>query len=187
MNLFVLHWLASQEFDRGVTRITDDQWSLPTPCTEWDVRQLVRHLVYEQLWVPPLIEGQTIEQVGDRFVGDVLGDDPKLAWKTASTAATVALRQEGAMSRKVHLSFGDVVGREYTWQLFIDLLIHAWDLARALGVDENLDPELVEAGLQKMQVDAKDWRAAGVLGEELAAPDGADAQTRLLALMGRKS
>ncbi|MDQ3985484.1 MAG: maleylpyruvate isomerase family mycothiol-dependent enzyme, partial [Actinomycetota bacterium] len=67
---------AVEEFDRRVEQIRDDQWELPTPCSEWNVRDLVGHLVYEDKWAAPLLEGQTIEQVGDRFEGDLLGDDP---------------------------------------------------------------------------------------------------------------
>ena len=48
------------------------------------------------------------------------------------------------MSRTVHLSFGDVTGEEYARQLVADLLIHGWDLARAIGADETLDADLVD-------------------------------------------
>jgi uncharacterized protein (TIGR03086 family) len=91
------------------------------------------------------------------------------------------------MDRTVHLSFGDFPGREYAMQLFADHLIHAWDLARAIGVDERLDPELVgacttwftpmEDGLPQRR---RDRRAP-------PGPDGADAQTRLLAMFGRRA
>ena len=56
--------------------LDDDVWSAPTPCPEWDVRALVNHIVNEDLWTVPLMEGATIDEVGDRFDGDLLGDDP---------------------------------------------------------------------------------------------------------------
>ncbi|HEX2297902.1 MAG TPA: maleylpyruvate isomerase N-terminal domain-containing protein, partial [Pseudonocardiaceae bacterium] len=52
------------EFDRRVEAVAPDQWNNPTPCTEWDVRALVNHLVTEQLWVPLLLDGATVEDVG---------------------------------------------------------------------------------------------------------------------------
>ena len=56
--------------------VGEDQWGAPTPCADWDVRELVNHVAGEDLWTAPLLEGSTIEEVGDRFDGDLLGDDP---------------------------------------------------------------------------------------------------------------
>jgi hypothetical protein len=85
MDLLDAHGAAMHEFDRRVQLIADGQWTNPTPDTEWSVRDLVEHLVGEQLWVPLLLGGATVEQVGDRFDGDNLGDDPKTAWSLAIT------------------------------------------------------------------------------------------------------
>jgi uncharacterized protein (TIGR03086 family) len=95
------------------------------------------------LWTPPLIAGRTIAAVGDRFDGDVLGADPAAAYEQAAAEAIVAVDTDGALDRMVHLSFGDMPGEGYAWQLFTDHLIHGWDLAQATGGDDRLDPELV--------------------------------------------
>ena len=108
--LVELYRKAVDQFGGLVDQIRDDQWASPTPCTEWDVRALVNHIVNENLWMPPLLEGKTIEEVGDRFDGDVLGDDPKQSWKQASEEAVGATAQSGALERTVHLSFGDFPG-----------------------------------------------------------------------------
>ena len=55
------HRRATDWYGSNVRQIRDGQWGDPTPCSEWDVRALVRHLVYENVWVPPLMAGQTIE------------------------------------------------------------------------------------------------------------------------------
>ena len=68
------------EFDRRVRAVHPEQWANSTPCTEWDVRALVNHVVTEQLWAPLLLDGATVEDIGDRFDGDQLGDDPVAAW-----------------------------------------------------------------------------------------------------------
>ena len=104
----------------------------------WDVRALVRHVVEEELWAPPLLAGATIAEVGDRFAGDQLGDDPLGAFERAHAAALTAVDE--APDRDVHLSFGDTPRAEYTLQLAADHLVHAWDLARAVGEDDTLDP-----------------------------------------------
>src|SRR6266540_417762 len=91
-------------FGARVHAVEDDQWHLSTPCSEWDVHALVNHLVYEMRWAKPLFEGSTIEEVGDGFEGDLLGDDPKGAWDDAAKAAAAAPTD---MERLVHLSCGD--------------------------------------------------------------------------------
>ena len=67
-----LHRRAVGEFDARVRAVGDDQWELPTPCSDWNVRQLVNHLVYEDRWTVPLMEGTTLALVGDRYEGDLL-------------------------------------------------------------------------------------------------------------------
>ena len=83
MDPLAAHRSALRQFDDRVQIIRDDQWNNATPDTEWDVTALVRHLVYEQLWVPELLAGRTIAEVGDALDGDILGDDPKAAWTAA--------------------------------------------------------------------------------------------------------
>jgi uncharacterized protein (TIGR03086 family) len=151
------------------------------------VRALVNHLVNEGRWAPPLLGGATIAEVGDRFDGDVLGDDPHAAWEAAAEECVAAAGQHGATERTVHLSFGDFPGEFYLSQLLADHVIHAWDLARAVGADESLDPELVEWVHAFLAPQADAWRAAGVFAAAVEAPRDADLQTRLLALTGRRS
>ena len=180
-----LHRRAVEEFGARVRAVADDQWELPTPCADWNVRQLVNHLVYENRWTVPLMNGGTIAEVGDRYEGDLLGDDPKGAWADASAAAVRSVRADGALERTVHLSAGPTPATEYVNQLFADHLIHAWDLARAVGADERLDPELVEACAGWFVAMEPRYRAVGAIGDRPEVRPDADAQTRLLAAFGR--
>jgi uncharacterized protein (TIGR03086 family) len=182
-----LHRRAVEWFGSNVAKIQDDQWGLPTPCEDWDVRALVNHLVSEDLWTAPLMEGRTIAEVGDVYDGDVLGDDPKGAWASASGAALMSTAPEGAMERTVHLSFGDFPASEYAYQLFSDHLIHGWDLARGIGASEVMDPELVAACAVWFEAMEEAYREGGAIAEHVQVPDDADAQTRLLAAFGRKA
>ncbi|MEA2507774.1 MAG: hypothetical protein QOH48_2392 [Actinomycetota bacterium] len=178
---------AAANFDTLVQQIGDDQWSRATPCSEWDVRQLVRHLVYEDLWAPPLFGGETIESVGDRFEGDILGSDPKGVWGQARKGAVAVVEEDGAMERTVHLSWGDEKGEEYATQLLLDHLVHGWDLARGIGADDRMDPEIVEPVYAVWKEREEMVRGAGVFGAQQDAPQDADTQTKLLALFGRKA
>jgi|SRR5581483_609055 len=173
-----------EEFGQRVMAVGPGDWDQPTPCRDWNVRDLVRHLVYEELWAPPLFEGKTIADVGDRFEGDILGADPQAAWKE-SAAGAVAAADAPLLARTVHLSFGDVAGREYLGQLTADHVIHAWDLARGTGGDDRLAPDLVQFVYDFMAPQAEQWAAAGVFAPAVPVPDDADVQTKLLAMSGR--
>ncbi len=177
---------ALDDFGALVHRIGPEQWQNRTPCVDWDVRALVNHVVGENLWAPELLSGRTTADVGDAFDGDLLGDDPLKAFDTSAAAAVQAAGDEGALTCVTHLSFGDVPGREYITELFADALIHTWDLARAIGADERLDPELVEACATWFAGAETGYRQAGVIGEQQPIPSDTDAQTRLLASWGRR-
>ena len=177
---------AVDEFARRVRAVGVGQWTAPTPDTDWDVRALVNHLVVEDLWAPPLLDGRTLAEVGDRFDGDQLGDDPVATWERASAGALAAVRGQGVLDRIVHASFDDMPGREYVCQLTCDHVIHAWDLARAIGADERLDPELVEFAFDYLEPQVDGWQGAGVFAPRVEVPAGADRQTALIALTGRR-
>jgi uncharacterized protein (TIGR03086 family) len=176
---------AVEEFGQRVMAIGPADWSRPTPCSEWTVRDLLRHLVYEELWAPPLLAGATIAEIGDRFEGDILGDAHQAAWKEAAAAALAAAAPGDVLGRTVHLSFGDFPGQEYLGQLTADHVIHAWDLARGIGGDERLDGELAQFVYDFMAPQADQWAAAGVFAPAVDVSAGSDVQTRLIALSGR--
>jgi uncharacterized protein (TIGR03086 family) len=178
---------AMDAFGGHVHAVRDDQWGAPTPCSEWDVRALVNHVVGENRWAVPLFAGGTIQEVGDRFDGDLLGSDPVAAWDDSAAAALAAVDDPAAMDRTVHLSFGDFPGREYAMQLMADLLVHGWDLARAIGTDERMDPGLVDVCQDWFSSVAEAYRSVGAVAPPPPVPTGADAQTRLLADFGRSA
>ena len=178
---------AVAEFGRRVHEVGDEQWDSSTPCSDWDVRTLVNHLVNEDKWAPPLLEGKTIEEVGDAFDGDLLGADPKKAWEEASQEAVHAAGQGGAEEKTVHVSFGDISGRDYICQLLSDHVIHSWDLARGIGAADTLDSDLVTFVYDYLEPQAEAWRSAGAFGAKVDVPESADKQTKLLALTGRRA
>lgn len=187
MDVTELFSRACAQFDSRVATVQPDQWSHFTPCSEWDVRALVNHVAVENLWVPPLLQGSTIDDVGDRFDGDQLGDDPQAAWQQAVTAATDAASGLESVDATVHVSAGEISAREYLTQVGADNLVHAWDLAIAVGADTRLDSELVEAVAEWFADQEDAYRAGGAIAPRPPLADDADAQTRLLAMYGRKA
>jgi uncharacterized protein (TIGR03086 family) len=163
-----------------------ENWAAATPLPGWNVRDLVNHLVNEERWTPELLSGATIAEIGDRFEGDLLGDDPTAACDRAAAAALAAIGATGAMERVVQLSFGEQAGHEYTMQLAADHLVHTWDLARAVGADETLDPDAVAAVLEWFDATEMLYREAGLIGARVEVGPGAGPQEMLLARFGRK-
>ncbi|MDH2424097.1 TIGR03086 family metal-binding protein [Sphaerisporangium sp. TRM90804] len=177
-----LHAIAMDEFGLRVAMVGAEQWKAPTPCADWDVRALVNHLLVEQLWVPSLLEGATVEEVGDRFDGDRLGEDPVASWTEAATAAHAAFAAPGALDREVTLSYGRTPARRYCMEMAADLAVHAWDLARALGVDERVDAGLMAAAYDSLAP----YAGSDIFGPPVPVPQDADPQTRTLAVTGRR-
>src|SRR5712692_1867957 len=159
---------------RAVAGIGADQWSAPTPCTEWDVRGLVNHLVAGNWWASELASGATIDEVGSRLDGDVLGADPLDAYDRSAEAAAAAFEAPGALDAPCAVSYGPVPGSVYAGHRFIDVLIHGWDLAVATKQDSTLDPSLVGACWKEVEPQTELLRASGAFGARVAVPARAD-------------
>ena len=184
MDTIELHRRTVEGFVQRVATISEDRWDDPTPCTEWDVRALVNHVVGEDRWTAPLLVGKTIAEVGDQFDGDLLGDDPIAATREAAAEASTATAELGPAGGKVHLSYGEEEMDEYLRQLSADHLIHGWDAAVATGGDTTLDPELVSAVASWFAEREQLYRGAGIIGERVDVASD-DPQARLLAAFGR--
>ncbi len=178
---------AMESAVRFVSGVRVSQWHDPTPCTEWDLRVLVNHMTYENVWAAELFPGKTMAEVGDRFDGDVVGDDPIGAFNRSVEAATAAVSATGAMEAVCHLSFGDVPGSEYAKQLFGEMLIHGWDVAKASRQDPALDAALLDVGLPIAEEVASMAEGSGAIASPVTVPGGAPAQTKLLAFLGRRA
>lgn len=174
------------EFGGRVHQVAGDQWSNPTPCEEWTVRTLVGHLVAEHLWAPLLLGGATLEEVGDRFDGDVLGEDPVRAWERAAQGSYDAFHRPGALAGEVHTSSGPTPTEEYARQMTTDLAVHAWDLARGVGADERLDAGLVSLVYDAVAPQAAALQGLGIFAPPVPVSDEATEQERLVALLGRQ-
>jgi uncharacterized protein (TIGR03086 family) len=172
---------------RYMDRVRADQWHAPTPNTEWDVKQVTNHIIGENLWAGELLQGKTIAEEGDKFDGDVAGPDPAASYRASVSVATDAVAAPGAMEAVCHLSFGDFSGADYSAQLFLDLLIHGWDIAKGTEQDTRLPSDLVEACLPIAREITAMARSFGVYGDDLPVSPDADQQTRLLALVGRRA
>lgn len=174
---------AFDHFKDLVDRVPGDAWDNRTPCADWTVRELVNHLTAEHLWAPHLLGGETMEQVGDEYDGDVVGDDPAAAWDSAQMKSREAWA-EAAEDTPVHLSFGTTTAGEYAEQMLLDLTVHAWDLARGAEIEEGA---LVADSVVHVLHYARAHELGGKapFGPEVNTDSG-DPQEQLVALLGRR-
>ena len=163
-------------FTERVEQVPADRWDDPAPCEGWVARDVVRHLVE---WVPGLLSSSAgIEPPSIPSVDD----DPAAAWAALRDWVAPLVDDE----REVEV-------RGQTWVLgamvdaFVtgDVLVHTWDVARATGLDERLDPGEVHRMYEEMQPMDEALRSSGHYGPRVEVPADADEQTRLIAFTGR--
>jgi uncharacterized protein (TIGR03086 family) len=175
---------ALERFGERVHQVPAGRWDASTPCSDWSVRDLVNHVTSEQLWAPHLLRGETLEQVGDRYDGDVLGTDPPASWDTAAGAALEAWRTLAREGLEVHTSVGLMPVEEYAEQMHLDLVVHGWDLARGAGLDAGIPIEAAEHVLAFVEPRVEEYSGYGIFAPPVAV-DSDDPADRLLGLLGR--
>lgn len=187
--------LADRTLNGVVARIGDDQWDMamppdfPTAQTDHvpTLREVVNYHAYDDIWVPDMLAGRTMDEVGtEAHKGDLLGDDPKGAFATIVDQACAATEQLDDLDRTVHCSFGDYPAREYFWQISGFRGLRAHDIAKVIGADTRLPDELVKGLWEQISPHAEEWRAIGVFGPAVGVPDDAPLQDRLLGITGRQ-
>lgn len=155
-----------------------------TPCTEWDASAVLNHMVYELEWVPDMLKGRTVAQVGDAYDGNRLGKNAATAWMRACKKAAAAA-QSTDLDTIVHLSYGDVAARHYLQECATDMLIHAWDLAMGLGAAYEPPEAVVKASYDFMEPRAKKLAASGYFAGPVTIPKDAPLWHKLLGIVGR--
>jgi uncharacterized protein (TIGR03086 family) len=158
-----------------VAGVRAGQWHASTPCTEWDVRQLVDHM-----------------HGGPAYLLSALGAGPPVesdeeSYRAAVSSCLEALREPGALEHCCMSPAGfEWTVAEAAAGTAMDQLVHTWDLAVATGQDRSLDAEVVDAVVATFLPDMPEvGRAAGIVGPAVAVPADASAQDRLLGAMGR--
>lgn len=170
----------AEQFGARVEATPDDKWSAPAPCDEWTARDVVAHIVGAQRRVTAGITGASAEEVP-------ADADPKQLWRDANAALADALKQPGVLEKSVPSPMGDMTLELVMGRLMAaDILIHTWDLARAVGGDERLDEDAVAHTLDGLRPMDAMLRRPGAFGPKIEPPENADLQTELLCFVGRR-
>jgi uncharacterized protein (TIGR03086 family) len=186
--------LASAEFERKLRAVRSEQWAWPTPCAEWNVRQLVNHTARGNLNYVSLLQGGTSAEFLRQRDADALGTDPVGAYINSVQLCAAAFAEPGGMDRILDYPLGKVAGQQALAVRTTDSTIHTWDLAQAIGADDRLDISLIAwiddqleeiyAGLAETPTDI-DTTHRFFAAPQVVLADDVSAQDRLLRRMGR--
>ncbi len=176
-----------------IDQIREDQWGMGLPTwffyrhdkSDTKLGDIINYHAFDEAWVPHTLAGETIEEVGDRYDGDLLGEDAKSSYDALYSKATAAVAALKDLDQKVHLSYGEWPAREYLWHISTFRGLRSYEIAKLIGVDTTMPPELVQMLLEVIEPHQEEWRQIGVFGPALPVADNADDQTRLLAMTGR--
>ena len=171
----------ADRFTETVRAVPEGAWDNPAPPEGWVARDVVGHLV---AWLPAFF----FDTWGIHArPAPMVDDDPVAAWEAVDRASRAAFddpevagaERETRMGRSTFAQTFDMIGTT-------DVFLHTWDLARATGLDETLDPDEVHALLVGMEPYDELLRQSGQYGPRVAVPDDADEQSRLIAFIGRR-
>lgn len=166
------------DFDARVQAASADSWGNQSPCAEWKARDVVVHVGNSLLGLGAGLAGREGRQIGP-------DEDITAAWNEARDTFLGAL--DGAdLSTTLPGPFGPMPAEQLIGRLIsTDVLVHTWDLARAVGGDEHLDAEAVAGAYSGLKPMDAMIRQPGVFGAKVEAATDADLQTEFLSFLGR--
>jgi uncharacterized protein (TIGR03086 family) len=172
---------VADAFTDRVVAVPVGAWDNPAPCEGWVARDVIRHLVE---WVPGFFQNHAGLDLGAMPSVD---DDPAAAWQALDRSIRAALADPEAATREFEGPMGPMTLADAIDSFCLgDVLVHTWDLARATGLDERLDPAEVHRQYEPMEGMEEAMRGSGHFGPRVPVPDDADEQTKLIAFTGRQ-
>jgi uncharacterized protein (TIGR03086 family) len=179
-----LYLYAIDEATRVVQHVTPVDLQLPTPDTEWNVHDLLQHIVYELAWTSDIVQGRTVTEVGDRYERDLLDGDPVQAWRRYASITRNAVKNCD-IHAIAHLSYTDKSVGAYLYEAGNDQLIHAWDLGQAVSVPVVFDENAARMLYEQVRPRGNELVESGLFAAPVVVPETASIQTKLLAIQGR--
>jgi uncharacterized protein (TIGR03086 family) len=176
------------EAQRLVDDVQPDQWHAPTPCTDWDVRQLVNHVAFGSLLFARVARGErdAFPPSPEERAADHLGDDPAAAFKAALQQLLDAFEAPGFFDGTYVSPLGEIPGAGLVQMRLTEQLIHGWDLARATSQQPEFPEPIVDQVLARMRQQMSGVpRRPEIFHDEQPAPQGASSIDQLAAFVGR--
>ncbi len=166
--------------------VRPDQLGAPTPCTEWNVQQLMMHIVKVPQRFYGIVTGGTLVDI--MSVDEPLPPEGVLAtYKVGFDQFMGELQGQDVLERVVvHPRFGEVTINKLMMLPFTDALIHKWDLAKATNQDTSLDSTLAEECYNYLMPAIESRRKPELFGSEVTVSISSSMQDKLLAMTGRQ-
>lgn len=183
MDLLDLHRRTLDVATDLLGQLNDAHVALPTPCTEWDVRALVHHMIVGNWMAVALLAHEVPDLTTDPLAGRNAVD----AYRESAEAATAAFGEPGALASQVlHPIAGTVGAEKYLGFRLADQAAHVWDLARACDLLANLPQDVCDAAVEITRQRFGDGpRPVGTMDAAQPTPVGASAADRMAAFLGR--
>lgn len=184
---------VAEGFQARIAAVPADRWDSPSPCPGWTAREVVGHVINEARRTLAAVGGRQPEPLHGVAVAD-MGSLPELsadadlaaAWRQVGAGLTAAIDDPDCRRAELPTPVGPLPFADTLEMLPEDVLIHTWDLARATGGDERLDPEAVRHVHAHLRPLDEALRQPWAFGPKVPAPPGADEQTEFLCFVGRR-
>ena len=163
-----------------IANVRPDQYDSPTPCAEWNVRQLLEHMT-------GVVAGLGSAAAGREANGAFeLGADPAAQFQQAAAAASAAWRTPGVLDKVVDAGPGPMPGRVVAGLNLLDTATHTWDRARATGQSTTLPRDVADAAMDASRMIISPEIRPGRFDSEVDIATNADPTERLVAFLGRR-
>ena len=169
---------AAARFTEILDAVPSSQWSNVSPCEGWTAIDVVAHVVTS--------EHGFLAQRG--IAPDIAVDEPLAAWPPLRDALQAVLDDPTKAAIEYDGMFGRTTVATTVDEFFtFDLIVHAWDIARATGLSamEEIRSDELARVLESCAKFGDNLRMPGVCGPEIAVADDASEQDKLLAFLGR--
>ncbi len=164
-----------------IDNIRPEQWSWPTPCTDWNLREVVRHLVGLNRLFTAMLNDAPAPQRWD----DIADDEIPTQYRESAALLMAAFSVPGVLERAYQGPLGSATGAERLSIRLYDLLAHCWDIAQATGQAAVVPEDAVEHALAFARQQVRDDARAGRFGPPQVAPAHASSMQQLVAFLGR--
>jgi uncharacterized protein (TIGR03086 family) len=172
-----------------VDQISEDQWELDMPegtsSRPAKLKEAVNHNTYDDAWVPDVLDGKTIEEVGDKYDFLKTNDEVIENYDKYNKIASETVNNFSDLEKVTHLSYGDFPAKTYLQHIVSFRAFRAYDIAKLIGVDSKLDDDLVDALLEEFTPVIESYRQMGVFPPAKEVAEDASKQAKLMAMVGR--